>query len=386
MCAVRANVPFLLLACLAPEAARASHRLGSRVDVVPAVVVGPDSGNPPTDGANAWEFTLEDVDARFLILRMLSGIDDGDEATVELGYGTDTFVAGPEPVLYSRPVGGTSATVRYVDANDNGVGGVTLIEYGRGEEVDIFGTSNDPCVFEEPEVVTRYGVCPLQSDPAIPSWVDVACDSVNDLTKEVARSVGLFTFLTDTKVSSCTATLVDGNVLLTSGHCIGHAQEEVDVDGYRTVEVNSASFTLDFEADCGGGCPGGYDPQFFKVEDVVRSKWVQGVSGIDYAFLTVSPDIIADLNVAPIEMMEDTSGLSVGDPVFLVHHPTGRAKKVSNGDTDPGSCEILGFTFPDGIKVRAGGVRGSVALVFCSFLCLTSGDAPFPAHHRRVRH
>jgi len=342
-------IPFVLVALsFFPPSTKASHTFGPRIDANPPVVIGPDSGLAATEG-NKWIHVLEDESAKFLILRLLSNIDDGDEVTIELGYDTDVFHVSSAPVLYSRPIGGTTATITYEDKDNDGDGGVTLIEYGRGDVIDVFGVS-EPCVFEEPIVITETGVCPLQPFPSTPSWVDVACDSVDDIVKEVSKSVGMYLFLTGSKVASCTATLVDENLLLTSGHCIGHVGEEVDFGDYRTVEVNSASFTLDVEAgDCFGNCPEDYNPKFYRVLDVQRSKFVQGVAGIDYAFLEIDPTVIPD-GIEPIDMLEDTDGLSVGDQVFIVHHPTGRAKKVSDGTTDPGTCEILGFTNPDGIK------------------------------------
>jgi len=232
-----------------------------------------------------WDFTFTDADpiTKYLILRLdAQNLDRTDRVLIDLGYYTDEFTAASGSILYSRPVGGNSITVSYLDEDGDGIGGIDIIGYGRGEEVDLFLAPAN-CPFVEPLVVSGQFQCPSN---AVPSWVNVDCLPGGTMNT-VAQSVGMLVFLGDDSVSSCSATLIDPNVVLTSGHCLSN-DGETDIGG-GTVGVNSASFTFDFEVNCDNSCPGGYSPLFFKAADIQTTGW----RSIDYSTVTIDPSIIA---------------------------------------------------------------------------------------------
>jgi hypothetical protein len=75
---------------------------------------------------------------KYLVLHFTAvSLEGGDQFVVNLGYGTDVFTAASGSEFWTRPIHGNSTTITYVDDGD-GVGSVTLNQYGRGEESDVF--------------------------------------------------------------------------------------------------------------------------------------------------------------------------------------------------------------------------------------------------------
>src|SRR6266571_8154247 len=154
-----------------------SHRLGSLLTPATPFVIGPDSGLAAT-GPNTWQRVLAPQAAaggtKFLVLHLTaSNFAGGDRVEVVLGYDVDVFTAASGVSFWTRPVGGNSVTVRYID---DGVGApdgsVTVIEYGRGEGLQNGGadaaaggnTNADLFLLDSPYVEPTYfnpaGVCP----------------------------------------------------------------------------------------------------------------------------------------------------------------------------------------------------------------------------------
>jgi hypothetical protein len=309
----RTSVVTFLAAALALLAlpAAASHSLG------------PTASASFTVSPAATPRTFTDAGANFLIVRLRADPGSvGDRVEVALGYDTDRFTLTPGQSYYTRPVSGASITLTYVDANGDGLGSATVDRYGKGTIADIFLTTSQP--FGN-FVWSSDGKCPGLP----PSWQETACLSGGDpaqaLMRTTARSVGMFVMLFGGNVSSCTAALIAPDLLLTAGHCVS------DVEG-----VPSASFTLDYQTECGGARPPGYAPRFYKVTRLVRTGYL--TESLDYAVLQVDTGA-GGLGVPPLAMRRADQPLVAGEPLFAIHHPRGAPKKVSRQPFDA-TCSV----------------------------------------------
>ena len=311
--------------------AHASHRLGSVISPAPQEI-GPDSGDLPT-GVNTWEVTISDPDpvTKYLILHFSnSTLSGNDRLEVDLGYDTDIFTWASGTDFWTRPVGGDMVVVRYIDDGVGAAdGSVTFDKYGRGEEIDVFLLSSP---FVDPAFACA-GVCPPGDDPA---WENVACLAAGTM-KDTADSVGMIIFEKPgshclagetTCLTSCSASLVDADRILTAGHCIS-----------EDARAASASFTLDFQTNCDSTAAGGYNPRFFKATRVVKTGYTRPAGdnrpAVDYSILQI--DVSGGIGVPPVTIRTDAPGL--GDELFVVHHPRGATKKVSHQPDDP-TCSV----------------------------------------------
>ncbi|MCP4308498.1 MAG: trypsin-like serine protease [bacterium] len=284
--------------------------IGTAQDIPPVAV------NP-----GASPVVYEDPGAYFLILRITAAAGSaGDRIRVTLPYGDDVLDLVPDQQLWTRPAPGDSVTLEYLD-NGDGLGGAVIDRTGRGTTHDIFQlrTFIDP-VFDL-TIMCNGG----------PDWQPIACLSDSNpqqaLMKTVAESVGMLVFVEGSIVHSCSASLIDADLILTAAHC-------VDED-----DMASASFTLDFETDCGGGPPTGYGPEslrFFKLVRPVRQGWEMGGS-LDYAVFQVDTTS-GGIGAPPLQI--EAISPSIGDDVFVIHHPRGIPKKVSRQPFDP-QCQVL---------------------------------------------
>ena len=289
----------------------ASHSLGTVQDITP-VSVGPGPGT----------VTFSDPGVRFLLLRLTASPGSaGDRVRISLPYGDDVLDLVPGQRLWSRPVPGDEATLEYLD-NGDGLGGAVIDRTGRGTIIDIFQIS--PLV--EPPFSTG-GLC---GGPT-PSWEAVDClmpgDPKQALMKTISDSVGMFVMEHAGNLTSCSAALIDADLVLTAAHCVG------------AVEVESGSFTLDFETDCGGGKPMGYNPKFFKIVRQVRSGFDNPPPepSLDYAVLQIDTTPLG-IGAPPLALQGTYP--TIGEEVFAIHHPRGAPKKVSRKPNDP-QCEVL---------------------------------------------
>jgi hypothetical protein len=302
--------------------------------VVPSVrashILGPVQSASFPVGPGAGDVAFSDPVAKFLILEITASAGStGDRVEVDLGYGTDVFNLTPGQRFWTRPVGGSSVTLRYLD-NGDGVGGAVVDRYGRGEQINLFQTTSP---FVDPTFSTA-GFC-----GGGPSWQNVAClsdaDPTQALMKTVAKSVGMAVMIGPRSesdptivVSSCTATLIAPDLVLTAAHCFAGADD-----------VASASFTLDYLSDCAGNRPAGYDPKFFKVKRLVRSGFEDPPAGeVDYAVLQVDTGI-SGIGVPPLPFHSGPPP-ALDTEVFIIHHPRGVPKKVSRQPLDAG-CKIV---------------------------------------------
>jgi hypothetical protein len=327
-----------------------SHRLGPIITLGSPRRIGPDSGAPAT-GPNTWQENFSDPGGaggtKFLMLHFRDAtLTGGDRLEVDLGYDMDVFTAASGPQFYSRPVRGDSVTIRYID---DGVGvadgGVTLDRYGRGEglvnggaDSHLGGNVNadvfliDP-TYDNPTIFNSNGVCPGGGSP---SWENVAC-LPDGIMKTAARSTGMIIMehLNNRvspprlELSSCSAALIDADLILTAAHCISTDDEAA-----------SGSFTLDFQTNCAGARPAGYNPKFYKMRRVVRTGFARPAGDmrppLDYSIVQIDTGP-SGIGVPPVSIRADAPTL--GEQLFVIHHPRGATKKISRQPTDP-TCAV----------------------------------------------
>jgi von Willebrand factor type A domain/Trypsin-like peptidase domain len=305
-----------------------SHRLGSVISGAP-IDIGPDAG--PETSPNTWQVTFPvDPLAKFVMLHFNgTSLPSGDRLEVDLGYDTDVYRSTWGPDYWSRPIRGDQAvTIRYIRSGTGG-GHVTLDKYGRGEAMAGGGSMNtntdvfllqSPYAEHSPAAQYAGGKFPPGSDP---TWENVACVS-DAVIVNTARSVGMYIVVDGDHLSSCTATLIAPDLLVTAGHCVSTDEE-----------VKTGSITFDFQTDCDGNRPFGYNPKFHKLLRVIKSKYIS--QQIDYCVIQmVTPPGGLGLPIVPLR----PDAPPVDEPLFIVHHPRGAIKKVSRYPIDP-NCKAL---------------------------------------------
>jgi hypothetical protein len=310
-----------------------SHRLGS-VLTPPGgpLVMGPGSGQAATS-PNVWQTTFSPPPApggtKFLMLHFTSPSFAGaDRLEVDLGYATDVFTAASGADFWTRPVSGNSITVRYLD-DGSGTGQVTLSQYGRGEGLQGGGQVNTNAdvfllgsPFAEPTFWNTACICPQGTNP---SWENVGCLPPG-VMRTAARSVGMFVNVHGDHLSSCSAALIAPDLILTAGHCISTDAEAV-----------TGAFTLDFQTNCDGTRPTGYNPRFFKLLRVVRTGFARAPGDprprLDYSVIQLDPGP-AGVGAPALQMR--TGAPAPMEELFSIHHPRGVVKKVSRRPADPG--------------------------------------------------
>jgi len=282
---------------------------------------------------------------KFLMLHFTSAaLGAGDRIELPLGYDTDTFDATDGLSFWSRPIKGNSVDIFFVDGG-SGTGQASLTEFGRGEGTQLGGANataggnanGDIFMIDTPYVDPTFfnsaGVCP---SGASPSWENVAVLPAG-VMRDTARSVGMLIDAHAGDISTCSATLIGPDLILTAGHC---------ADSLLAIE--SGSFTLDFQTDASGNRPAGYNPKFHKMKRLVKSGFtVPGVgagvstgNGLDYAVIHIETPP-AGLGVPPRTIRATVPAL--GEELFVIHHPRGTVKKVSRKPADP-TCQVLGIS------------------------------------------
>jgi hypothetical protein len=252
----------------------------------------------------------------------------GDQLQVNLGYDVDTFTAADGPAFWTRPVNvyafPAGVPITYIPAGSP-TGSVQLFEYGRGERHAAVpspihsGFSNCDPFYQSPAYIEpTYDPFWYCADP--PHWENVACITpATDVRARVARSVGMIV-TADTQngvrgLSTCSVTLVDSDKVITAGHC--HTPEE----------ALTSSVTFDYQTQCDGTRPPGYNPRFYKVKAVLAHHY--DAIG-DFSLLQLAD---APAGIPAIQMRHDLptapSGGMPGEQVFGVHHPNGAVKKLS---------------------------------------------------------
>ncbi len=327
-----------------------SHITGTVQVLGAPLVVGP--GFPPFNPPDA------PLGTKLLMLHFRNAnFKPGDKLQVKLGYDVDTFDASDGSAFWTRPVnvyafpGGVEIT--YVPAGPSG-GSVVLDMYGRGERHDGEpsqpqpGFSNcDPFYKGASYLEPKYDPYWYCTEP--PRWDNVACiPSASDVRARVARSCGMIVTAEESdtthilELSTCSVTLVDTDKVICAGHC------------HKPEEALSSSVTFDYQTECDGSRPAGYNPQFYKVKKVIAHKYV---GDLDYSLLQLKQ---VPVGIPIIQMRPDLPG--VNEPVFEIHHPNGAVKKVSppvgDGFSTVQDSTSAGITVPVGFSV-SGGSSGS---------------------------
>lgn len=309
-----------------------SHRIGSILATAP-IIIGPASGEASTS-PNTWEKVFSpppdpDTGTKFLMLHFTAmDLPGGNRLEVDLGYDQEVLTSTSGTQFWTRPVKGNSVTIRYID---DGVGpptgGVTLAQYGRGEGLKNGGANEDddgnangdvflidsPYVEPDPSVQYAGGKFPPASDP---TWLNVAA-LPDGIQKETASRVGMYITAHGGYLSTCTATLIDADLVISAGHCLTSAGEEA-----------TGSITFDFQTNADGTRPNPYNPKFHKLKRVVR-KIYEG--GLDYVIMQIETPP-GGLGLTPVPLRETVP--TIGDPLFIVHHPRASAKKISRPPED----------------------------------------------------
>jgi V8-like Glu-specific endopeptidase len=335
-----------------------SHRLGSVIALGAPVVIGPDAG-PATIPPDTWVHVFPvDPQAKFVMLHLVgTALAASDRVEVDLGYDMDVYRSTWGPDFWTRPVrGDMTVTVRYMRTGSGGGGHVTLDKYGRGEALKLGGAdavaggnaNADVFLLESPYVEPTYhysgGLFPAGSSP---SWENIACLAPG-VMKTTARSVGIYIHTHDDELTSCTATLVNPDIVITAGHCIDNEDE-----------VRSGSITFDFETDCVGARPADYNPKFYKLRRLVRQGYHRppGDSrpALDYAFIQIeTPPGGLGIPIVPVR----TDVPPLNEPLFIIHHPRGSTKKVSRYPLD-GDCRVGAGTSDDKVYFQCDIDNGS---------------------------
>lgn len=158
-----------------------------------------------------------------------------------------------------------------------------------------------------------------------PTWENVACLPAG-VSRDTARSVGIYIHLDGDHLSSCTATLIAPDLIVTAGHC---------VTGINDDDVKTGSITFDFQTDCLGNRPPGYNPKFHKLKRLVKFKFIENL--IDYCVIQlVAPP--GGLGLPPVAFRPNEPPLD--EPLFIIHHPRGATKKISRQPNDA-NCKVL---------------------------------------------
>ena len=310
-----------------------SHIVGTIQTVTPVQTIGPDTGAPP-DAPNTWrlafDHTLAPTGTKLLILHFANAVlPANNRVEVDLGYGTDVFTSADGTDFWTRPVNVSTfadgrVPVRYV-TDGAATGSVQIDKYGRGErhsgDQDPAALSNcDPFLIEELYTEPTYDPYWFCHTP--PTWENVACIApAADIRKTTSPSIGMIIHVDRSEhvspaidiLSTCSVTLVGTDLVLTAGHCMADPLED----------AKSASVTFDYQTECDGARPAGYNARFYKVKKVLRQRWD---SGGDYCLLQIDVPP-AGLGLPAITMRPDLPAM--GEQIFGLHHPNGAVKKLS---------------------------------------------------------
>jgi von Willebrand factor type A domain/Trypsin-like peptidase domain len=309
-----------------------AHIVGTVQPVSPQVVIGPDSGLPPTT-PNTWAFDLDPGPPpaggiKFIIVHLKSLIITGNNRVeIDLGYDKDVITATTDSEFWSRPVNLSAfpsgkVPIRYITSGA-AVGGVTLDRFGRGERHDGDGdpSSNsncDPFLLDANYTEPTFNPSLFCATP--PDIENVDCvTAAGDVRKTVAPSVGMIVHVDlaadgSTEIlTSFSGTLVGTDLVLTAGQSVA----------LSPTQLRSASIIFNYQTTCAGARPGSYTGRFHKAKRIVKLGFF-GV--VDYAVLQLSVPA-AGLGLTPIVMRPDLP--AAGEQIFCIHHPEGAVKRLS---------------------------------------------------------
>jgi hypothetical protein len=309
-----------------------AHIVGTVLPVSPQVVIGPDSGLPPTS-ANTWAFDLDPGPPppggiKFIIVHLQGlNLPANNRVEIDLGYDKDVVTASVDSEFWSRPVNLSAfangkVQIRYI-TNGAATGGATFDRFGRGErhagDGDPTSNSNcDPFLVDANYAEPTFNTSLFCAVP--PDFENVQCvTAAGDIRITVAPSVGMIVHvdlaadgLTEI-VSSLSGTLVGTDLVLTAAQALVLTADQ----------LKSASIIFNYETTCPGARPGNYAGHFHKVKRILKLGFF---GAVDYALLQLTVPA-AGLGITPIVMRPDLP--AAGEQIFCIHHPEGAVKRLS---------------------------------------------------------
>ncbi|MCB9287161.1 MAG: VWA domain-containing protein [Lewinellaceae bacterium] len=322
-----------------------SHATGSFISLEGSPInIGPVYGapnnvnfghTPPPAGAGP---------TRFVILHFENAVFPGaSRLEVSLGYPTgeiDVFDASSGSTFWTRPVNvsslpGNNIPISFIP--DGAGGGVQVTGYGRGErhEEDIPGGIHDSFSNCDPFFVsgsyTEPDYDPFWLCHLPPHWDNVAALPNGDIRKSVARSVGMLVAVHGSHVSTCSATLIGNDLVISAAHCIDHEDD-----------IASMSVIFNYQTEADGSVSGSYQPVFHKVIELMNHGPLGNSSTTDYMVVRIATPP-GGLGISPVPIRN--SRPAVGEQVFGIHHPNGAVKKVSPSIAD-GFAQVASHAAP----------------------------------------
>ena len=248
-----------------------SHITGTIQVLGSPLIIGPDSGLPPTS-PNTWAVDFAHAPApggtKLLILHFANvSLPGANRLEVDLGYDTDVFTSADGGDFWTRPINvrafaSGNVPVRYITSGTPS-GSAQIDRYGRGERHTGENghpsfSNSDPFLPDTVYTEPTYDPFWYCSDP--PNWENVGCISAGDVRAQIARSVGMIVSVHGDHLSTCSVTLVDVDKVISAGHCFSPA------------EALSSSVIFGYETDdCTSNRPSGYSPRFHKVKAVAEA-------------------------------------------------------------------------------------------------------------------
>jgi len=307
------------------------HIVGTVQPVSPQVVIGPDSGQPPTS-PNTWTINFDPGapppgGIKFVILHLQNlNLPANNRVEIDLGYDKDVLTATNDFDFWSRPVNLSAFAdgkipIRYITSGA-ATGGVTLDRFGRGErhEGDGDPTSNsncDPFLLDANYVEPTFNTSLFCATP--PDFENADCATAGDIRKTVAPSVGMIVHVDIAAdgiteiLSSFSATLVGPDLVLSAGQLLVFAP----------TQLQSAAIIFNYATTCAGARPANYVGRFHKVKRIVKFGFF---GAVDYALLQLNVPA-AGLGITPVVMRPDVP--AAGEQIFCIHHPEGAVKRLS---------------------------------------------------------
>jgi hypothetical protein len=307
------------------------HIVGTVQPVAQPVVIGPDSGLPPTS-ANTWLFELDPGapppgGIKFIIVHLQNlNLPAANRVEIDLGYDKDVLTATNDFDFWSRPVNlaafpNGKVPIRYI-TNGAAAGGVTLDRFGRGErhagDGDPTSNSNcDPFLLDANYTEPIFNTSLFCATP--PDFENADCATAGDVRKTAAPSAGMIVHIDIAAdgiteiVSTFSATLVEPDLVLTA------AQLFV----FSPTQLQSAAIIFNYATTCAGARPANYAGQFHRVKRIVKLGFF---GAVDYALLQLTVPA-AGLGIAPAAIRPDVP--AAGEQVFCLHHPEGAVKRLS---------------------------------------------------------
>lgn len=309
-----------------------AHIVGTILPVSPLVVIGPDSGLPPTS-PNTWVFELDPGPPppggiKFIIVHLQGlNLPANNRVEIDLGYDKDVVTESFDSEFWSRPVNLSAfangkVQIRYITSGA-ATGGATLDRFGRGERHDGDGdpTSNsncDPFLVDASYAEPTFNTSLFCATP--PDVENVDCvTAAGDVRKTVAPSVGMIVHVDRAAdgateiVSSFSGTLVGTDLVLTTAQALVLTADQ----------LKSASIIFNYQTTCAGARPGSYTGRFHKVKRIVKFGFF---GAVDYTLLQLTIPA-AGLGITPIVMRPDVP--AAGEQIFCIHHPEGAVKRLS---------------------------------------------------------